>query len=112
MEWLLSELNDIRVDTKTIARVKDEVKVMEESVVGVEKQPVYPHHHGRVHTPLPGPVTITEKGVEKGQVIGLYPTEGNNVWRNLNSVLDWSGVGGVYETAPRLEEEFKYVPGL
>ena len=66
----MSELNDIRVDTKTIARVKDEVKVMEESVVGVERQPVYPHHHGRVHTPLPGPVTITEKGVEQGQVIG------------------------------------------
>ena len=50
--------------------------------------------------------------MEQGQVIGLYPTEGNNVWRNLNSVLDWSGVGGVYETAPRLEKEFKYVPGF
>ena len=36
----------------------------EESVVEVERQPVYPHHHGRVHTLMPGPVTITEKGVD------------------------------------------------
>ena len=70
IEWLLSESNDMRMEAKMIARVKDEVKVREESLEGVERQSVDPHHHGRVHTPLPGPVTITEKGVEQGQVIG------------------------------------------
>ena len=51
---------------------------MGKSVVGSESQFEYLHHHGRVHTLLPGPVTITEKGVEQGQVIGVFFTEGND----------------------------------
>ena len=47
---------------------------MEESVVGLKSHIEYLHHYGRVHKPLPGPVTITEKGVEQGQVIGLHLT--------------------------------------
>ena len=43
---------------------------MEESVVGLESQNEYLNHHGREHTPLPGPATITEKGVEQDQIVG------------------------------------------
>ena len=32
------------------------------SVVGVERQSVYPHHCSSVHTPLVRPTNITEKG--------------------------------------------------
>ena len=42
-----------------------------ESVVGVEKQIVFPHHCGSVHTPLPRPATIPEKGVELKLVVTL-----------------------------------------
>ena len=34
----------------------------------------YPHHCGGGHTPLLGPATIPENGVELGLVIGLQPT--------------------------------------
>ena len=34
-----------------------------DSVVGVERQIVYPPHCGSVHTPLPRPATIPEKGL-------------------------------------------------
>jgi hypothetical protein len=78
----------------------------------VERQSVYPHHHGRVHTLLPGPVTITIKGVKQGQVIGLYSTDGNDAWCNLNNILDWSRVGGVCVIVPEVEEELKYGLGL
>ena len=36
MQWLVSELKDMRVDVRMIARVKDKVEIMEESVVEVE----------------------------------------------------------------------------
>ena len=36
-----------------------------------------PAHHGGVHTPLLGPATITEKGVEQGLVVGLHTIEDN-----------------------------------
>ena len=106
-DWLVSDLNDMRVDDRMIAMVKDDARIREESVVEAERQPVYPYHHGRVQTPLPGPVTITEKGVEQGQVIGVHPTKGNYAWRNLRNVLDWSGVGGVMETAQELKDDIK-----
>ena len=61
----------MEIEARTIVRVKEDAKVMEESVVGLESQREYLHHHGRVHTPVPGPATITKKGVEPGQVIGL-----------------------------------------
>jgi hypothetical protein len=64
----------MEIDARTIASVREEAEVMEESVVGLESQSEYPQHHGRVHTPLPGPATITENGVELGQVIGLHLT--------------------------------------
>ena len=35
-------------------------EVMEESVVGLESQIEYLHHHVKEHTPLPGPTTIIE----------------------------------------------------
>jgi hypothetical protein len=47
----------------------DEAGVVEESVVGLESHNEYLNHHGREHTTLPRPATITEKGVEQGQVI-------------------------------------------
>ena len=60
---------------------------------------MYRHHHSRVHhTP--------------GQVIVLYPSEGNDAWQNLNNILDWSRVGGVCVTVSEVEEELKYVLGL
>ena len=40
------------------------------------RQSVDPHHHGSVHTPLSGPATIPEKGVELGWVIGGVYTAG------------------------------------
>jgi hypothetical protein len=52
---------------------------------------VYLNHHGSVHTLLPGLATITEKGVEQGQVIGLYFTEGRNDRRTSNIDLDVRG---------------------
>ena len=76
---------------------------------------MYPHHHGRVHTLLPGPVTITEKGVEQGQVIWVHLAEGNDTWqtfKNFKNVLDWSEVGGVMGTAQELEDGVNYVLGL
>ena len=42
------------------------------SVEGVERQFVYPHHYGSVHTPLLRPATIPKKGVELVWVIGLH----------------------------------------
>jgi hypothetical protein len=44
----------------------------------LESQYEYLNHHGRVQTPLLGPATITEKGVEQGQVIGVSFSEGND----------------------------------
>jgi hypothetical protein len=73
--WLEAELRLLRVDEKMIAKVMEGAEVMEESVVGLESQYEYVNHHGRVHTPLLGPATITEKGVEQGQVIGVSFTE-------------------------------------
>ena len=55
-------------------------EVMEESVVGLESQIEYLHHHGKEHTPLPGPTTIIENDMELGQVIGLQITDGINDW--------------------------------
>jgi hypothetical protein len=87
----------------------EDTEVMEESVVGLESKYVYLNHHGRVHTPLPGPAIITEKGVEQGQVIGLYFT-GGRIDRRAGSIdLDWSGVGGVEKTIPGVEDVIKYV---
>ena len=63
IDWLVVDLKDMGVEDRMIAMVRNEARIREESVVVVERQPVYPHHHGRVHTPLPGPVTIFEKGV-------------------------------------------------
>ena len=163
--WLEAELRQLRVDAKMIAQVMEEAEVMEESVVGLESQYEYLNHHGRVHTPLlgpatitekgveqgqvigvsytegndcdeaevmeesmvglesqneylnhhgrehtllPGPATITEKGVEQGQVIGLFFTEGSDT-RTGNIELDWSRVGGVERTIPEVEDVIKYV---
>ena len=78
-------------------------------MVGLESHNMYLNHHGRVHTPLPGPAIITEKGVEQGQVIGLYFTGGINDRQVRNIGLDWSGVGGVQKTAPGVEDKIKYV---
>ena len=50
-----------------------------ESVVGVEKQTVYPPHWSSVHTPLPRPATIPEKGLELDCVIGCHITEGQDM---------------------------------
>jgi hypothetical protein len=108
MEWLEAELRHLMIDAKTIAKVMEEAEVMEESVVGLESKYVYLNHHGRVHSPLPGPAIITKKGVEMGQVIGLYFTGGNNR-RAGNVDLDWSGVGGVKKTFPGVEDVTKYV---
>ena len=47
-----------------------------------------------------GPVTITENGVDLGQVIGLHRTGVNDARIRQNSSLDWSRVGGVYMTRP------------
>ena len=49
-------------------------------MVGLESQIEYLHHHGKEHTPLPGPTTIIENDMELGQVIGLQITEGINDW--------------------------------
>ena len=43
-----------------------------ERVVDVVRHLVDPHHHSDVHTPLVGPITITEKGVELACPIGLH----------------------------------------
>ena len=109
MEWLETELRHLKIDAKTIAKVLEEVEVMVESVVGLESKHVYLNHHGRVHTPLPGPAIITEKGVELGQVIGLYFTDGKNDRRTDSIELDWSGVGGVEKAIPGVEDVIKYV---
>ena len=109
MEWLKSELRDIGIDVRNITSVEEDAKIMEESVVGLESQCVYLNHHGRVHTPLPGPAIITEKGVEQGQVIGLYCTGELNGRRAGNIELDWSGVGGMEKTVPGVEDLIKYV---
>jgi hypothetical protein len=69
-----------------------------ESVVGVESYSRYPHHYGGGHTPLLRPVTITEKGVELGCVIGL-PTTGDQ--------------GEVDNVMVELEDgDIKYCPGM
>jgi hypothetical protein len=54
--------------------VEDNHTITSGSVVGVESFKDYPHHYGGAHTPLLGPTTIPEKGVELGLVIGLQPT--------------------------------------
>ena len=46
-DWLVSDLNDMRVDDRIIAMVKDDARIREESVVDVEREPVYPHHPPR-----------------------------------------------------------------
>ena len=77
-------------------------------MVGLESHKEYLNHHGREHTLLPGPATITEKGVEQGQVIGLFFTEGSDTWTG-NMELDWSRVGGVEMTITEVEDVIKYV---
>ena len=57
------------------------------SVVGVERQVLYPHHYGSVHTPLPRPATIPEKEVDLGFVIGLHTAGGQKTgMRNEDEV--------------------------
>ena len=60
------------------------------SVVGMERQNVYPHCCSSVHTPLPRPATIHEKGVELGCVIGGHITVGQDIVRSMvnNATLD------------------------
>ena len=106
--WLESELRLLRVEEKMIAKVMEGAEVMEESVVGLESQYGYLNHHGRVHTPLLGPATITEKGVEQGQVIGVSFTGGNDTQAD-NLKLDWSRVGGVERNIPEVVDVIKYV---
>ena len=88
IEWMEAELRQLMVDAKMIAKVMEGAEVIEESVVGLESQYEYLNHHDRVHTPLPGPATITEKGVEHSQVIGVSFTKGNDCdeagsWRKV-----------------------------
>ena len=74
-------VDDIDMDTlpgKTeMVRMEDSLWSMSGSVVGVESLSEYPHHCGGGHTPLLGPATFPENGMEFGWVIGLQPTEGN-----------------------------------
>ena len=56
----------MKMNDSTVVSIGIDTEVMEESVMGLESQSEYLHHHGRLHTPLPGPATIIEKGVELG----------------------------------------------
>jgi hypothetical protein len=109
------EVQDIEIMINEMMETEDYAKVMEESVVWLESHMEYLHHHVRVHTPLPGPVTITEKGVELDCVIGLHITGGHDdrvqpvleeakpqlevvdggIDGQLSDNIDWSRVGGV-----------------
>jgi hypothetical protein len=71
------DMNTLPGKTEMI-RMEDSLWSMSGSVVGVESLNEYPHHCGGGHTPLLGPATIPENGVELGWVIGLQPTEGND----------------------------------
>ena len=106
MEYLKAELSNMGIDARMIARVEEEAKVREESVVELESHYEYPNRQGRVHTPLPGPAIITEKGVEQGQVIGLYFSGGINGRRAGNIDMNWSGVGRVEKTVKALSIRF------
>lgn len=121
MDWLLAEQRDIVVEDEVIAMVMGEMMntqagILEESVVGVERQIVYPHHYGSVHTLLFRPATITKMCVELCCVIGLHAAGGSDVHvqpvqedakpqleqdgsgeesDHLSNIIDWSRVGGV-----------------
>ena len=73
-------VEDLDMDTlperTEIIRIEGSHMSTSGSVVGVESYYDYPHHCGGGHTPLLGPATIPENGVELGLVIGLQPTEG------------------------------------
>ena len=53
----------MKMNDSTVVSLGMDTEVMEESVVGLESHVEYLQHHGRVHTPLPGPATITKNGV-------------------------------------------------
>ena len=72
MIWLKAELVEVGVEAEMIAKMETGAEIIEESMVGLESLVEDSNHHGRVHTPLLGTSTITEKGVEKGLVIGLH----------------------------------------
>ena len=58
----------------------------------------YPDHHGGMHTPLPRPLTIAEKGVDVGWVIGGHTTGDN--WaenKDLDAHTPQLGTGYVTE---------------
>jgi hypothetical protein len=57
------------IEDKTAVSLEIDAEVMEESVVGLESQVEYLHHHCKEHTLLPGPATIIENDMELGQVI-------------------------------------------
>ena len=83
-EYCQKVVDDTDMDTlpgKTeMVRMEDGHWSMSGSVVGVESLIEYPHHCGEGHTPLLGPATIPENGVDLGWVIGLQPTEGNKLY--------------------------------
>ena len=73
------------------------IKPSEERVVVLGSQ-TYPDHHGVVHTPLPRPFTISEKGVDLGLVIGGHTTGENRVKNiDLYAHTPQLGTGNVTE---------------
>jgi hypothetical protein len=54
-------LADMRLSTDMLVGHRRNHDCNAESVVGVERQSMYPRHHGSVQTPLLRPATIPEK---------------------------------------------------
>jgi hypothetical protein len=71
----------------------------EESVVVVVSRNEDPHHHGGVLTPVHGPTTIPENGVEGGHVLGLHATEGHT--EDEDNTLGIKYCPGIKVTLPR-----------
>ena len=79
-DWVMKEIEEMNFNwgPMEINDIETEIEYMHcsdgESMVGEESKFYYPTPHGDVHTSLPRPIIITEKGVELGWVGGGHFT--------------------------------------
>ena len=77
-DWLAWELQEMGIDWGP----------GEESMMVLESQQEYPHHHGGMFFPVLEHPTLPEKGWEGGQVLGWHPTRARTPMKQTKSNAD------------------------